>query len=112
MTLARSTSPIEWNKEAENEIIFYQTKFKFQTGLSFSSRLGFDIFIYFVQQNNCISITPTWLTHSNLETPFGNNQEGAGEWVPIPIHHFLILNIRPNILDQLYNILFVERFVM
>ena len=47
MTLARSTSPIEWNKEAENEIIFYQTKFKFQTGLSFSSRLGFDIFIYF-----------------------------------------------------------------
>jgi hypothetical protein len=65
-----------------------------------------------LQQNNCISITPTWLTHSNLETPFGNNQEGAGEWVPIPIHHFLILNIRPNILDQLYNILFVERFVM
>ena len=47
MTLTRSTGAIEWNKEAESEIIFYRTKFKFQTGLSFSSRLGFDIFIYF-----------------------------------------------------------------
>jgi hypothetical protein len=31
----------------ESEIIFYRTKFKFQTGLSFSSRVDFDIFNYF-----------------------------------------------------------------
>ena len=45
MTVTRSAGGIEWNKEVESEIISYQMED--QTGLSFSSRLGFDIFIYF-----------------------------------------------------------------